>query len=117
MILKVLGKKVGFKTLEQKVGEIWKLQHDFELTDLEEGYFIARFRNKEEYDRVLDGGPWIIQGHYVTISKWRPEFRASSNKILSTLVWIQVPGLPVEYYTEDFLMKLGNTLGKAVKID
>ena len=63
------------------------------------------------------GGPWTIQGHYVTISKWRPEFQASSNNIISILIWIWVPGLPIEYYTENFLMKLGNILGKAMKID
>lgn len=40
-----------------------------ELTDLEEGYFIVRFFNRNDYLHVFEGGPWLIMGHHLTIQK------------------------------------------------
>ncbi|XP_071932889.1 uncharacterized protein [Coffea arabica] len=31
--------------------------------------------------------------------------------------WARLPGLPVEHYEEGFLMRIGNALGKALKVD
>lgn len=117
LILKVLGKNIGFKVLQNRLKDLWKLIYDFELTDVEGGYFIVRFRSKEDYHKVLDGGPWVVQGHYVTIGKWRPKFRVEKEQIMSTLVWVRLPGMPVEYYNEKFLLRIGNVLGKAIKVD
>lgn len=33
------------------------------------------------------------------------------------LVWIRFPALPIEYYNSEFLMKIGGTIGRPVKID
>ncbi|XP_027184123.1 uncharacterized protein LOC113782432 [Coffea eugenioides] len=117
LILKVLGKTVGFWTLEQKLKELWQLSQDFEITDLERGFYVVRFRAKEDYHKTLDGGPWMVQGHYITVTKWRPDFRAEKADITSTMVWVRQPGLPVEYYIEKFLMAVGNCVGKAIKVD
>lgn len=35
----------------------------------------------------------------------------------SIAVWIRFPGLPIEYYDEKLLMAMGNTIGKALKVD
>ena len=32
-------------------------------------------------------------------------------------MWVRLPGLPVEYYDEAFLLRIGNALGKAIKVD
>lgn len=38
LILKLLGKMVNYRVLEQRVRELWQLELVFELTDLAEGY-------------------------------------------------------------------------------
>ncbi|XP_027060922.2 uncharacterized protein [Coffea arabica] len=117
LIVKVLGRTVNFRTFEVKLRELWKLDQYFELIDLENGYFITSLLNKEDYQKVLEGGPWIFQGNYVTISKWKPDFRPTKEDIKTTLAWVRLPELPIEYYVEEFLMKVGNVVGKAVKVD
>lgn len=59
----------------------------------------------------------MVQGHYMTISKWKPNFRASKAGIQSTLVWVRLLGLLVEYYAENILMEIGGKIEKAIKID
>lgn len=42
---------------------------------------------------------------------------ADSTKITSLPVWVRFSWLPVEYYTEEWLWKAGNTIGQTIKID
>jgi Domain of unknown function (DUF4283) len=62
-------------------------------------------------------GPWVILGHYLTLTKWRPNFRPSLEKVSSTLVWIRFPEVPIEFFEESVLLKMGNLVGRAVKVD
>lgn len=69
LIIKLLGKLVSYRILSQRLHDIWKLEMRLELTDLEEGYFIVRFFNRNDYLHVFEGGPWLIMGHHLTIQK------------------------------------------------
>lgn len=52
------------------------------MVDLEASYYVVRFRSKKNYDHVLLGGPWLVLGHYLTVTKWRPNFRPSKDNYL-----------------------------------
>ncbi|KAF2319110.1 hypothetical protein GH714_013351 [Hevea brasiliensis] len=61
--------------------EVFIPVHDSISTDngmdqkhLANGYFMARFSNQNEYERVLSDGPWMVVGHYLTVHQWRPNF-------------------------------------------
>lgn len=69
LVLKLLGKTVTFKLLDQRTRSLWYLQNGYELIDLEGGFYLARFYSREDYFRVLEEGPWIIMGHYLTVMK------------------------------------------------
>lgn len=75
LILKLLGKSVSFRVLEQRTKDLWQLEWGCELIDLEKGFYVARFFSDADYTRVLEGGPWVITGHYLTVTKWKPNFR------------------------------------------
>lgn len=66
LIVKLLGKSISYCILEQHLRDIWLLEKGFELTDLEEGFFIVRFFAEADYMLVLEGGPWVILGHYLS---------------------------------------------------
>lgn len=77
---------MGYKTLDQRLRDLWKFENGFEMLDLDLGFYLLRFYSKKDYLHVLEGGPWVILGHYLTVSKWKPEFRPSTASISSTLV-------------------------------
>lgn len=35
---------------------------------MEKGFFLVQFFSKEDYIHVLEGDPWIVMGHYLTVS-------------------------------------------------
>ncbi|KAI5672939.1 hypothetical protein M9H77_13303 [Catharanthus roseus] len=56
-------------------------------------------------------------GHYLTVFKWRPNFRSSMEKVTSTLAWVRFLEVPIEFFEKETLMAMGKAIGKAVKID
>lgn len=70
-----------------------------------------------DYLHILEGGPWIILGHYVTVVKWRPKLCPSKEDISATTVWVHIPSLPLELFDEDIMLQVGSNLGMAVKVD
>lgn len=95
----------------------WQLENDCEIIDIDKGFLVACFYSRDDYLKVLEGGPWVVFGHYLTISKWCPNFTPSESEIASTLIWIRFPELPLEMFRERTLMAMGNTIGKALKVD
>lgn len=63
LVLKLLDKIINYRVMEQRTRNLWKLEAGYELIDLEQGYYLARFFSKGDYYKVLEGGPWIILGH------------------------------------------------------
>ncbi|CAL5432954.1 unnamed protein product [Camellia sinensis] len=88
LIVKVLGRTIGYSFLIQQMKQLWRLQQFFEAVDVGDGYYMVRFACKEDYLHVLLDGPWVIFGHYLTISKWKLDFRCTSNELPATLVWV-----------------------------
>ncbi|MBA0669299.1 hypothetical protein Goklo_029710 [Gossypium klotzschianum] len=60
VVVKLVGKKIGFKTLFNKVSSLWKPHGQFQLMDLENDFYLVHFQNKDDFDKILMGGPWVI---------------------------------------------------------
>lgn len=117
LIIKLLGKVLGYKALSARVSQLWQLIGKYTVVDLGQDYFLFKFEQKEDYKHVLDGGPWIIGGHYLTVRQWTPDFKPSSDTITSIIAWIRFPELPLEYYSMVALKRISSKVGKVVKLD
>ncbi|XP_031095201.1 uncharacterized protein LOC115999492 [Ipomoea triloba] len=117
LILRVLGRSVGYSYLHRRLTTFWKPEGNFELIALEQDYFIARFEFQADYDFARFGGPWMVLDHYLVVQEWIPNFDPTTNKTEKLLVWVRLPAIPVEYFEEDFLWKIGKKIGRPIKID
>lgn len=113
----MLGRTINYKILEQRIRDLWQLELGFELTYLVEGYNVVCFYSRSDYLRVLEGGPWIVLGHYLTVFKWRLKFRPHAEKVTSTLVWVRFPNIPPEMLEEEILSSMGDMIGRTIKVD
>ncbi|CAI0445084.1 unnamed protein product [Linum tenue] len=82
-----------------------------------QGFYSARFSTEHDYERALTGGPWMIEDHYVLTRVWRRGFEPSEEELTSTLVWARLPKLPMDYYDEELLANIGNSLGRYIRMD
>ncbi|KAF7836148.1 ribonuclease H [Senna tora] len=92
LIIKPLGKTIGFK------------------------FLLRKFDTFSDQDFALTGGPWIILDHYLTVRPWTSLFDPNE-QIQKLAAWVHLPGLPIELYDEKFLYSIGGHIGKVLRID
>lgn len=117
IIVKVLRRRVCFKFLATKLYKVWQKAGTMELIDLCNDIYLARLSNKEDYIAALQGGPWMIIDHLVPVAKWLPHFDPFDVQVSKITAWVRFPGLPIEYYNFQALMKLGALAGKSLYVD
>ncbi|PKI70312.1 hypothetical protein CRG98_009304 [Punica granatum] len=115
LIIKV-GEKLGYTILKRCLLQLWMPKGDFILIDLSNDYFI-KFSAREDRDHALSDGPWTVQGHFVTVREWVPDFQPNVAKIDRVAVWVHIPNLPIEYQNETILQRMGYGLVRPLKID
>ncbi|KAJ4833971.1 hypothetical protein Tsubulata_018969 [Turnera subulata] len=117
VIVKLLGREIGYRTLLSRIQTMWRPKRAFRVIDLENIFYIVRFREQGDYLHALLGGPWSIFEHALCVQPWKQEFRTASGRLDSAVVWVRFPGLPVNRYHPRLLRTLGNLVGDTVKID
>lgn len=117
LIIKVLGKKVGYAYLLKRLNTIWHPKSRMELITLENDYFLVKFGSVYDYEFAKYGGPWMIMEHYLIIKEWRPNFDPYTDTTEKVIVWVRLPDLPIEYYDHEFLFRVGEKIGKPIRID
>nr|KYP46870.1 Transposon TX1 uncharacterized [Cajanus cajan] len=116
LVVKVLGKKVSFCTLENKLQRCWTKGGPISIIDMPEDFYLIKF-SKEDYQFALFEGPWLVIDHYLIVQRWRPFFLTHAKKVQKVAVWIRIPRMPIELYNSRFLTRVGNILGTMLKID
>ncbi|XP_028120747.1 uncharacterized protein LOC114318079 [Camellia sinensis] len=117
LIVRILGKNVGYKLFVNRMRKLWNPQADFETLDIGHGFFIVKFEMMEDYSKVYMGGPWVMMDRYVIVRKWQADFKADEAEKDTTAIWVRFLNLPIEYYNEKVLYHISKALGKLLKID
>lgn len=63
LVIKLLGKNIGYKILKEKLVTMWKLEAGFDMLDIDNGYFMLKFDLEEDRSLVMGGGPWMVLDH------------------------------------------------------
>ena len=67
LILKNMGRTHTLNFTVSKLRQKWSLIGHWQLTDLDEDYFVARFQMLEDLEAILTGGPWVIPNQYLAV--------------------------------------------------
>lgn len=117
LVIKLLGKKIGYHMMKEKPKRVWKPVGGFDIMDVDNGFFMAKFDLQVDREKALSEGPWMLYDHYLAVSRWTPEFVSPNATVDRTAVWIRFPGLNLVYYDESFLLALASAVGKPIKVD
>ncbi|KAG8501637.1 hypothetical protein CXB51_004070 [Gossypium anomalum] len=116
VVLKLLGRNIGYGTLNNRIYSLWNPSKPFHLMDIKNRYFLAKFQSIDDYTKVLTQGPWLIYGQYLTVQPWTKEFSTSQPYPSTVLAWIPFPGLPGFLYKKKILEEIRGTIGKVVRL-
>ena len=67
VVVTLLGRSIGYKVLCNRLEALWNMSYDFSVIDLENNYFLVRFKREFDAQHVFTQGPWIVFGHYLMV--------------------------------------------------
>ncbi|KAI9082470.1 hypothetical protein K1719_035613 [Acacia pycnantha] len=117
VVIKLMGRRIGYRQLRMKLQNLWKPIGQCKLIDLEDDYFLVRFKEDLDYQNALLNGPWVIFGHYLTVHPWSPSFRPQEHVINQVMGWIRLPNLPARYYHKSIICSIGSVFGEVIRVD
>lgn len=88
----MLGRKVGFNFLADKLYKFWQKADTMELIDHLNDVYLARFSSKEDFSAALKGGPLMVANHLVSVTKWHPHFDPFDVQSSKITAWVRFSG-------------------------
>ncbi|KAH7847347.1 hypothetical protein Vadar_025014 [Vaccinium darrowii] len=116
LIARVIGKNVGCSIMIPILKTLWRLTNPISGFDLGEYFFIVKFSDETDFARAMNGGPWFFGPHFISIRRREPGFKLSQASLSTTTVWARLLELPIELYDKQMLTRIGNSLGKLIKL-
>lgn len=83
----------------------------------DKGYFLIRFKSKEDLHSMLYAGPHMFFGRPTLVKAWAPNFNFNDEVLRTISVWVRLPNLPLYCWTGDSLSKMGSVLGVPICAD
>ncbi|KAL9429498.1 hypothetical protein AB3S75_031327 [Citrus x aurantiifolia] len=85
VVVQLLGRMIGYKALCSRLEILWPNIGGYSVIDLDNGYFLVKFRKEGDADFVFTQGPWLVSGHYLIVQLWLPHFDSLNEKIDKSL--------------------------------
>jgi len=115
----LIGKFLGLwpteRDLSRWIKDWWNPKGDYEVQLSSKGFFTIILYNLEDKDRIFDNGPYFYNSAGLFLRFWTDRFNPDLEDFSWAPVWIRLYSLPQEFWLEEILMGIGNTVGQYVK--
>ncbi|KAI9081257.1 hypothetical protein K1719_036757 [Acacia pycnantha] len=118
LIIKVLEAHFPLYVIRDRINRMWRPKDPLKLIPLSNGYYIVSFSNKEDKEYAFQEGPWMIEDRYLIVQRWCPNFNPWKADLQCNIAaWIRLPDVSFEFYNVESLCRIGNMVGKMIKVD
>ncbi|XP_026428911.1 uncharacterized protein LOC113324841 [Papaver somniferum] len=108
--------KMKFSVAGESLRKQWNTSGNYQLIPLAKGFFTIKLTNEVDMKYIWNGF-WKVESQILKLRFWEPNFNPAAQKTITAFVWINFPGLGIKYWKEKILMSLGDTFGRAIKVD
>lgn len=97
VIFRSLGHLAPSARMAKEVRVRLKLADDPKVFPVGEDHLVLRLGSKEDCTRVLEGGPWYVDGQLMAMARWQSNFLLGRKSINRTVLWMHLSELLLEY--------------------
>ncbi|CAN1778832.1 hypothetical protein LINPERHAP1_LOCUS14527, partial [Linum perenne] len=116
LVIKILEKKFSYQTVKRRLETLWAKSGSIQVSDAANSFFLVRFSDQDDYQRAAFRGPWKIYDYYIAVARWTPQFN-EEKPIEKILTWVRLPRLPIHYFNQLAVSRIGNHIGRTVRLD
>ncbi|CAI0402522.1 unnamed protein product [Linum tenue] len=84
---------------------------------MKNGCYLVRFRSQKDFELASEKGPWLLGDTYLTVHRWFKGFNPWKAKVTTTIVWVQLPDLPIEFFNAEAVTMIAELIGKPIRVD
>ena len=95
----------------------WRTSKSVQIVDLKENIFLFKFACEGDKKRILELGPWNIEGFPLILKMWHQNLSVEDMDFSSIPIWIQVHNLPIEYMSKENAEEIGALVGEVIEVD
>jgi len=118
LVGRIRGRNYSAARLKTWATEVWG-QHLVDIPVVQtfvRGWFALRFARADHTNWVLSSF-WHFEHAPVLLKRWTPIFDPATEQIGIGPVWIRLPGLPLQFWSEDIFRRIGNAIGVYMDYD
>ncbi|KAI0529259.1 hypothetical protein KFK09_001806 [Dendrobium nobile] len=112
-----IARRPYYEALLSTIKKTWSLKGTLSLLTLDDGFFLLKFNNREDYDMAWTGGPWFFFGKPFILQKWTPEFVPVREEFPSIPLWIKIKNFPLSCWTPEGISKIASCVGIPLAVD
>ena len=112
-----LDSKLPFPVVKSITTKIWANEGLLDVLPKGKGVYFFRFSLELGCKKILEGGPWLIAGRHLFLRRWEAGMPLSFDVVDKILVWVQLFGVPMEYWTVEGLSCLASAIGLPLYAD
>uniref|UniRef100_A0A803NHU1 Zinc knuckle CX2CX4HX4C domain-containing protein n=1 Tax=Cannabis sativa TaxID=3483 RepID=A0A803NHU1_CANSA len=105
------------EAFKKQLKEMWPERFSINVLEKEPNFFTVEFGCFGDHRRVLIGQPWHFDFKLIVMSPLEVGSVVTAKMLTSTLFWIQVSGIPFLKRSWALAIKLGEVLGRFIKVD
>lgn len=117
LIGKILGEPIPIKFIMTKCSVGWHVAGEVSFVDMGNGFSLVKLTNELDCNRVFESPPWFVEGQVYCLQRWKKDFDHVTEKLVLTFLWVRIPRLPLEVWSESGSEKIVRPMGKIYKID
>lgn len=93
--LSLLGKVIGdrianFTGVKNFAAHAWGYPRNLKVTELKANLFQFHFDSKQDRNKVLMGGPWVMDNQIIVLNEWKEGMDKEAFK--TAFLWVQIWG-------------------------
>ncbi|GLJ14434.1 hypothetical protein SUGI_0233390 [Cryptomeria japonica] len=115
IICRFVGRRSGRSIIKKWVSEKWSSQSVIKF--IPKGVFVVIFAEEEARKKVLFQQNWFLDGIPLYLQPWQSNFDPVPLGVYNNPIWTRLYNLPIAYWDESCLEKIGRSLGTLLAID
>ncbi|XP_050217876.1 uncharacterized protein LOC126668737 [Mercurialis annua] len=110
------GKPINVKALHSAMTGAWKINGNFDISDIGKGVFVCEFKNHRDKVKVLREAPWHYDRQLVILSEVQGDEQLSEVKLNESPFWIRLCNVPLNCRDSESITRIAERVGKVLEI-
>ncbi|XP_027155881.1 uncharacterized protein LOC113756396 [Coffea eugenioides] len=109
-------KVANFTVVKKFVTAAWGYPKDLRTTELGPNLFQFLIPREEEREKILNGGPWILDNQILILRSWEKGIEEDENAFRLAPLWVQVWNLPLHWIAKEVGKKRGSAFEEVKEV-